>query len=180
MSNSANPSVDLDRFKDLFDQYKNLVFKVAFLILGDKQEAEDALQEVFIQVYRSLHTYNPQKGAFTTWLYRITVNQSIKRKRKQRVIVVPLDNLSTTISPLSVPGMDEIADSDEIREAIKRLNDHQRTVLILRYFSGLSYEEISRILEIPIGTVKSRLVRAIKTLQRELSDSHFTGSSEKE
>lgn len=180
MSNSANTPDDLDRFKDLFDQYKNLVFKVAFLILGDKHEAEDTLQEVFIQVYRSLHTYNPQKGAFTTWLYRITVNQSMKHKRKQRVIVVPLDDLTTTCSSLSVSGMDEIADSEQIRQAIKRLCDQQRTVLILRYFSELSYEEISRILEVPIGTVKSRLARAIKALQRELSDGHFTGSRETE
>lgn len=180
MNSSATTPVNLDGFKDLFDQYKNLVFKVAFLILGDRHEAEDALQEVFIQVYRSLHTYNPQKGAFTTWLYRITVNQSIKRKRKRRVIVVPLDDLSTPFSPLSVSGMDDFADSDDMRQAVKRLSDQQRTVLILRYFSGLSYEEISRILEIPIGTVKSRLVRAIKALQCELSDSYFTGSSEKE
>lgn len=180
MLNSSNTPVDIDRFKDLFDQYKNLVFKVAFLILGDKHEAEDVLQEVFIQVYRFLHTYNPQKGAFTTWLYRITVNQSIKRKRKRRVMVVPLDGLTSTFSPQSQSGIDDFADSDEIRQAIKRLCDQQRTVLILRYFSELSYEEISRILEVPIGTVKSRLARAIKALQRELSDGHFTGSRETE
>lgn len=160
--------LDADAFESLFHRYKNLVYRVAYLILEEKDEAEDALQEVFLQVYRSYHTYNPTKGAFTTWLYRITVNHCLKRRRKQKFSPVHLDDLFS-LFPSPPQSMNAVsADEEEVRQAVARLNDPFRVVLILRYFSELSYDEISRILEIPIGTVKSRLARAIKALQREL------------
>ncbi|MCX8062138.1 MAG: RNA polymerase sigma factor [Anaerolineales bacterium] len=161
-------SLDSDAFESLFHRYKNLVYRVAYLILEDRHEAEDALQEVFLQVYRAYPTYDSTKGAFTTWLYRITVNYCLKRRRKQKFSMLPLDNLFSLFSSPQHSTIDETGIADEVREAMARLSDQFRVVLILRYFSDLSYDEISRVLEIPIGTVKSRLARAIKMLQREL------------
>jgi len=69
-------------FADLFHKYKNLVFKTAFMMLGNSNHSEDVLQEVFIKVYKSISTYQPYKGAFTSWLYRITVNNCLNRLRK--------------------------------------------------------------------------------------------------
>lgn len=162
--------IDAETFEALFHQYKNLVYRVALLILGDRHEAEDALQDVFLLVYRSYHTYNPTKGAFTTWLYRITVNHCLKRRRKQKFLMVSLDSFFPFFSPHPPSTLDEYADKDEIEQAMERLGDSFRIVLILRYFSELSYEEISQVLQIPLGTVKSRLTRALKVLQREIRE----------
>ncbi|MBN1537520.1 MAG: sigma-70 family RNA polymerase sigma factor [Anaerolineales bacterium] len=73
-------------FAGLFERYKNLVYKTATLMLDDPAEAEDALQEVFVLVYKSLSAYHPERGAFSTWLYRITINQCLMRKRKRRCL----------------------------------------------------------------------------------------------
>lgn len=169
---SPSEALDANTFEVLFHRYKNLVYRVAYQILDNRDEAEDALQEVFFQVYRSYHTYDPAKGAFTTWLYRITVNHCLRQRRKQKISIVPLDDFFSLFSTLPQSMGDESANDNEIKQAMARLNDQFRVVLILRYFSDLSYDEISRILEIPMGTVKSRLARAIKTLRRELQKKH--------
>jgi RNA polymerase sigma-70 factor (ECF subfamily) len=175
--NHSRPSeiVDRDKFEALFHQYKNLVFRVAFLILDDKEEAEDVLQEVFLKVYRFYHTYDPSKGALTTWLYRITVNQCLKHRRKQKLSLLSFERFFLLFSqmPKYRAFDDEIAEHDQIHAALTRLSDPMRVVVVLRYFSELSYEEISSILGIPIGTVKSRLARAIKAMQHELWKENF-------
>ena len=75
---------DGDVFAELFHQHKNLVYRTVYLITGSAQEADDILQEVFIRVHRSLNTYDMSKGAFTTWLYRITVNLCLSRQRSAK------------------------------------------------------------------------------------------------
>jgi len=97
-------SGDEQAFAALFHQYKNLVYKTAYLILGDAHEAEDVLQEVFIKVYRSLHTFQPKKGAFTTWLYRITINHCLNRRRKRHLSFSSLDDPDGNTSPSSCEG----------------------------------------------------------------------------
>lgn len=169
LNHSSLPEpIDAETFEALFHQYKNLVYRVALLILDDRHEAEDALQEVFLLVFRSYHTYDPAKGAVTTWLYRITVNHCLKRRRKQKFLMVSLDSVFFFLSPHPPSMLDEYADKDEIEQAMARLGDSFRIVLILRYFLDLSYDEISQVLQIPLGTVKSRLTRALKILQREI------------
>ncbi len=158
---------DPDAFAVLFEQYKNLVFKTAYLMLGTTADAEDALQQVFIRVHRSLPEYDPRKGAFTTWLYRVTLNHCLNQRRQWR-FHVPLDALIKT--PAAPASSIDIAEEESIRQAIRELSDKQRAVVILRYYWELSYSEISDILNIPLGTVKSRLDLALKTLRRALSD----------
>ena len=77
-------SGDGDAFDELFHKYKWLVFKNALIITGNRNEAEDILQEVFIKVWKSRRTFNEEKGKFVSWLYRITINQSINRHRKKK------------------------------------------------------------------------------------------------
>jgi len=156
-------------FAALFDRYKNLVYKTAYLMLGNANDAEDALQEVFVQVHRSLSTFQPSKGAFTTWLHRITVNHCLNRRRKRRLPVLSLDE----VSPLSLTGRSpsfesRLAEEETVQQALNRLSEKQRTVVILRYYWDLSYAEMSQILDIPVGTVKSRLNLALRTLRKEL------------
>jgi RNA polymerase sigma-70 factor (ECF subfamily) len=75
---------DREAFAALFEQHKNLVYKTAYLILGDAHEAEDALQEVFLLVHKSLPSFDPRKGAFTTWLYRVTLNFCLNHRRRRQ------------------------------------------------------------------------------------------------
>ncbi len=158
---------DEEAFAALFHQYKSLVYKTAYLMLDSADEAEDVLQEVFLQVYRSLSAFEPAKGAFTTWLYRITMNYCLSRRRKRRFLTIRLEEVSHLLTEPA--SFQERLEGDEmIRQALSRLSEKLRAVVILRYYSELSYAEIAQVLNVPIGTVRSRLNLALKTMYREL------------
>ena len=168
-------------FAALFDRHKNLVFKTAYLLLGSPNDAEDALQEVFIKVHKSLSDFQPSKGAFTTWLHRITLNHCLNSRRKQRLVTLSLDEVSaTSLADHSPSPEDQLGGEAAIQQALRQLSEKQRVVVILRYYWDLPYAEISQILDIPLGTVKSRLNLALKTLHRELEttakDAPFSGT----
>lgn len=157
---------DLQAFADLFEGFKNLVYKTAYLVLNDSGEAEDALQEVFLQVHRSLLSFDPQKGAFSTWLHRITLNHCLNQRKKRHFS--SLEDISTPLST-NFPGA-QLADEDALFQATNLLSDKQKAVVILRYYWDLPYSEIADILNIPLGTVKSRLDLALKTLRKIIEE----------
>jgi len=160
---------DEEAFAALFQKYKNLVYKTAYLMLGDADEAEDVLQEVFIQVHKSLHTFQPTKGAFTTWLHRVTVNRCLNRRRKRRFSFLSLDESSPSSVTSRWPSSESrTVEEEAVRQAVSRLSEKQQAVVILRYYWELAYSEIAYILDIPLGTVKSRLNLALRTLRKEL------------
>ncbi len=162
---------DEHAFATLFHDYKNLVYKAAYLILDNRQEAEDALQEVFLKVHKKIGSYNPARGSLTVWLYRVTVNHCLNRQRRQkrRPPTLPIDEMTPSAladgnpSPESQVGVD-----DEMRQVLATLSSKLRTTVILRYYAGLSYGEIAEVMNVPLGTVKSRLNQALKSLRREL------------
>lgn len=159
---------DEEAFAALFHQYKNLIYRTAYLILDNAEEAEDVLQEAFLQVYRSLSTFQPSKGAFTTWLYRITVNCCLSRRRKPHLSVIPLDDMPSASLAGPQSSQDSLEMEEAVRLALRRLSKKLRAVVILRYYLELPYAEIAQVLDIPMGTVKSRLDLALKALRREL------------
>jgi len=161
-------SGDREAFAILFEQYKNLVYKTAYLMLGESAEAEDALQEIFLQVYKSLSGFDPAKAAFTTWLYRVTFNYCLNHRRKKRLLTLPLEDISPALKS-ELPGA-QLAEEEILQQAIGKLTDRQRAVVILRYFWDLSYAEIAQILDVPLGTVKSRIDLALKTLRKVLEE----------
>jgi len=153
---------DRQAFAALFEQYRNLVYKTAYLMLDNTQDAEDALQEVFLQVHGSLASFDPRKGAFTTWLHRITFNFCLNHRRKRR----PLSLEDVSIIPaIEFPGA-QLAEQESVLLMLRALSDKQQAVIILRYYWELPYAEIAQILDIPLGTVKSRLDLALKTLRK--------------
>jgi RNA polymerase sigma-70 factor, ECF subfamily len=161
-------SGDREAFALLFEQYKNLVYKTAYLMLGEATEAEDALQEIFVQVYKSLSGFDPGKAKFTTWLYRVTFNYCLNHRRKKRPLTLPLEDMSPALRS-EFPGA-ELAEEEVLQQAIGKLTDRQRAVVILRYFWDLPYAEIAQILDVPLGTVKSRIDLALKTLRKVLEE----------
>jgi RNA polymerase sigma-70 factor (ECF subfamily) len=153
---------DLSAFGGIFERYKNLVYKTAYLMLGNARDAEDVLQEVFLEAYRVLGQYQPERAAFQTWLYRITINDCLNWKRKHRIPVLSLDE----VNPAADSPNDD-ADR-EVWSAISKLSPKLRAVVVLRYYLDLSYLELAQALDIPLGTVKSRLNQALQVVRDDL------------
>ena len=159
-------------FEAFFLQHKNLVFKTAYAITGDHKEAEDVLQEVFVKIWNSRNSFDAERGKPTTWLYRITVNQCISNHRKKKTKSTSLE--AEKDKSFNDPGIleDTIIQNSEHKnliENIRMMNEIHKTVVVLRYFNELSYNEISEVLGIPLGTVKSRLNDAINILRNRIS-----------
>ncbi|WP_158423435.1 RNA polymerase sigma factor [Leptolinea tardivitalis] len=169
MSAKNNQRLQKDDFGQLFEEHKNLVYKTAYLMYGNKDDADEALQEVFLLVFHSLGMYDPAKGALTTWLHRITINYCLGHKRKQRLQLDSLDENQNLASEESVEKrIQSVAARREIRKAIMQLSEKLRAVIVLRYYWELPYAEIASILDIPLGTVKSRLDLALHTLEKNI------------
>ena len=170
---------DTGAFEALFRQHEKLVFRTAYLITGSKEAAEDALQEVFISVWKSKHTYDPNKGKLTTWLHRITVNQCSRGKAGKAPAAVSLEEKGVDLPEMQQRLQPEEVvinklEYDRLLRAMDKLDTRHRSVLVLRYFNDLSYQEIAKALEIPLGTVKSRLNQSLRYLKEQMN----TGEAE--
>jgi RNA polymerase sigma-70 factor (ECF subfamily) len=136
---------------------------------GDMQVAEDSAQETFVQAWLRLQSYRPQ-ASFRNWLYRIAVNTAIDMLRKEkRILPGEIENLNLTDASPSPETL--VANSERtemVQDAVLALPDASRAVLVLREFEGFSYQEIADSLDIPVGTVMSRLNYARKLLREKL------------
>ena len=159
----------------LYDRYSRTVFGVGLKILGDHSLAEELVQEVFLKVWRSSRTFDPSRGSFSTWLYRVTRSCALDlyRKRAHRVRPVPDGDTRIAAAPDSSPGPQEIVDDSwlswRVSRALEELDAAHREVIELAYFGGLTQREISERTGVPIGTVKTRTASAFKSLRRELA-----------
>jgi RNA polymerase sigma factor (sigma-70 family) len=164
---------DVNAFETLFKQYEKLVYRTAYLITGNKEIANDVLQEVFISVWKSRHTYDSSKGKLTTWLHRITVNECSRGKTRKVSATVSLEEKGIDLPEMKHQSQpDEILVSkmeyEQLLRAMNALDSKHRSVLVLRYFNDLSYQEIAEALEIPLGTVKSRLNQSLRYLKEQM------------
>lgn len=154
----------LDAAGGLIDRYQKRLFNTALRMLGDTQDAEDVTQTVFMNAFLKLHTYDPS-FRFFSWIYRLTVNESLNvlRRRKQTV----------TLEDIPVSGADahRVTEAqDRVGRALMHLKPDDRAVVVLKHFVLFSYEEIAEVLEIPVKTVKSRLFTARERLRLSLRD----------
>lgn len=167
---------NVDAFEELIKDYKKVAYNIALRVLRNVEDAEDASQEALIKVFKNIQNFNMQ-STFKVWMYRIVVNTCIDFKRKKNINVVSIDE---TIDLGGNGQMQrEIADDSNnpdsmvernfnnklINDAVNKLEDDYKTIIILRDIQGFSYSEISEILTCNIGTVKSRLNRARKSLK---------------
>jgi RNA polymerase sigma factor (sigma-70 family) len=161
---------DRGAFAAFFHDYEKAVFRTAYLITGRREDAEDVLQDVFVAVWKSRHTYDAAKGKPSTWLHRITVNECLRKRRRDRPVMLRVDPEAFE-TPRPAHNADPGAvDSDELSAALQSLDVRHRSVLVLRYFNDLSYDEIARVLGVPLGTVKSRINHALKNMRSRLED----------
>ncbi|WLR42028.1 RNA polymerase sigma factor SigW [Bacillus carboniphilus] len=169
---------DQDAFAEIVDLYKDKVYQLSYRMLGNSHEAEDIAQEAFIRAYVNIHSYDT-KRKFSTWLYRIATNLSIDRIRKKKpdyyldAEVAGTDGLtmySQVAANISLPEeeVESMELQDTIQKEILKLPEKYRVVIVLKYIEELSLQEISEILDIPIGTVKTRIHRGREALRKQL------------
>jgi len=161
---------------ELVNRYKDKLINFIFNYLGDIESSEDVVQETMIKLYQKKHYYK-EIAKFSTWLYTIAKNlaNTELRKRKQRKTTL-LSQFSKDDKMYDLPSNDNEVDqeiqteivSKIIRGAVDQLSEKFKTVITLRDIQQLSYEDISEIIDVPIGTVKSRINRARLQLQVEL------------
>jgi RNA polymerase sigma-70 factor (ECF subfamily) len=173
---------DQAAFRQLFDRYQRRAFSVALGVVKNKQDALDVTQEAFIKVHRHLGSFQGS-SSFYTWLYRILMNLAIDHVRKHKNRAVDFDD-GIGRDALEVEGdggmLPRILDGNPARTAERRelsaklqaalaeLPDYHRAVIVLREIDGLSYEEMSKILKVPKGTIMSRLFHARRKMQASL------------
>ena len=166
---SRAQSGDRDAFSDLVRAYAQGVLNVVYRMCGNVQVAEDAAQETFIQAWMKLSSYRP-KSSLQNWLYRIAVNTAIDMLRKEKHIlpnaVEDLHLIDAQAGPEAIFLSGE--QTELVQGAISTLPDASRAVLVLREYEGLSYKEIADALDVPVGTVMSRLNYARKLLKEKL------------
>lgn len=165
-------------FEKLIVEHEQRIYAICLRMLGNEQEAYDAAQEVCLKVWRQLPQFESH-SKLSTWLYRITTNQCLdhlrKQKRKQEVSFYKYIGEEereatyeeTTENPIGT-YIEEVALQDVIAQALSQLKSEYRILIVLRDMQGYSYEQISNHLDLPVGTVKSRISRARQKLKKIL------------
>lgn len=169
---------DHNAFGEIVEVYKDKIFQLCYRMLGNRFEAEDMAQEAFIRAYVNIERYNIDRK-FSTWLYRIATNLCIDRIRKKKpdyYLDQEVQGLDGLTMYSQIASKDRTPDEEvtklELQEIIQReilkLPEKYRTVIVLKYIDELTLLEISEILDIPIGAVKTRIHRGREALRKQL------------
>ncbi|HEY7302808.1 MAG TPA: sigma-70 family RNA polymerase sigma factor [Bryobacteraceae bacterium] len=180
-----------EAYEELISRYEQAVFSMAYRLLGNQPDACDVVQEVFLKVFRGVSSFRGQ-SSLRTWIYRIAVNEAYNHRRwfaRHCRCEVPLEadwnaersqSLECAADPSRSP-FDVTLDNENralIERALARINPIFRTAVVLRDIQNLSYEEIAEILQVSLGTVKSRILRGREALRRELTQRPDAGLAE--
>ncbi len=171
---------DESAFKVIVETWQDMVYNTAVGIVQNAEDAEDIAQEVFVQVYQSIHSFKGD-SKFSTWLYRITITKSLdherRKKRKKRFAFVKSlfgDENQAIIHPPDFhhPGvaLDQKENAAALFQAITRLPENQRIAFTLHKIEGLSYQEVSAVMDTSISSVESLMHRAKTNLRKYLED----------
>ena len=156
-------SGDRDAFDELYGRYARPVLGLALRRLGDRGRAEDAVQDAFAAVWRSAASYKPERGAGAPWLYTVARNAIVDGARRTREPAADVPDQAS-----EDPGPADQAESSwlawRVHRALEELPEHERPVIELAYYSGLSQSEIAEFLHLPLGTVKTRTRTALARL----------------
>jgi len=169
---------DEDAFGELVERHRESVLNLTYRYLGNRADAEDLAQEVFLKVYRARRRYEPT-ARFTTWLFRIAVNACLNEVRNRRHrpthAAAPLPGGEGFLPPVADPAALSPAAAAEtselhaqVRAAVDELPERQRLALLLNKFHGLGYEELAAALDLTVPAVKSLLVRARENVRQRL------------
>ena len=160
---------DSEAFTILYDRYGRAAFSLAYRVMGERQAAEDLVQDAFLKLWRSATSYRPERGSVRIWLLSIVRNRSIDQLRSHASRRRTQDKLEAS-APRSQPS-EAFAETwrnsrrDQVREALEALPPEQSKILDLAYFSDCTHVEIAGLLNIPLGTVKGRMRLGIEKMR---------------
>ena len=178
-----------DAYEELIARYQQPVYGIAYRLLGSPADASDVVQEVFLKVFRGVGSFR-KHSSLRTWMYRIAVNEAHNHHRwfnRHCRREVPMEDgaeRSAALESAAHPGrspFDHAVESENrtlIEQALANINPVFRTAVVLRDIENLSYEEIAEILQVSLGTVKSRILRGREALRRELTQRLDPGFAE--
>lgn len=162
---------DLEALGELFDRHRRLVYRTALAITNDEDTAADLLQDVFLRLNRFAIRVDPCRP-LEPWLYRVTTNLAYTFMKRRKRWWSAIKDMADVLARESRPSSEKLAEKEEellwVRKAIASLPLSHRVVIVLYYVNNQSIQEISEILEIPVGTVKSRLYYGRQTLKKKL------------
>lgn len=168
-------------FKELVLEHQYRVLKVVFRFLNNKEDAEDVVQDVFVEVYRSLSAFHGN-AQLSTWIHRIAVNKSLdflrKRNRKKRLgqikQIVGLNEIEEKITTPATANPHSILENKErsriLKQAVDSLSGKQRTAIVLNKYEGFSYQEVAEIMQTTLSAVESLIHKGMKNLRKKLFD----------
>lgn len=162
---------DRHAFEQLLDCYETRIYRLALRYTGTVSDAEDVTQEIFLGIYKSIANFRGS-SALSTWIYRIAMNHCLEFRRKRKLEVTPYDEELTLASQDWREDPELSADkselSERVEEALQHLSPQHRDVIVLHELQGLTYQEVAATLNVPVGTVKSRLSNALRRLRNLL------------
>lgn len=183
MTNAGNRPNDLDLMQrvasgdehaigELYDRFASLVYRMAYQAMPTREEANDAVQEVFIRLWKTADRYNPERAALVTWVLLLTRRHLVDRLRRAQARIRPV-GLSEELSPSSSGATESVAIEQSERfevlmARIAALPELQKTVVVRAYLGGQTLRQIADELQTPIGTVKSALSRALVRLRERV------------
>lgn len=159
-------SGDMDAFSQLVSRYEKPLLNFLYRFLGDYHLAEDIFQETFITIYRKSHKFDLSKK-FSTWLYHIATNKAVDRLRKRKNLMVigsEIENLEYN-QETTEENYGKKEEQVNLHKALASLPEEHRLVVVLKHYQGLDYSQIAEVLGCPVGTVKSRMYYALKSLK---------------
>jgi RNA polymerase sigma-70 factor (ECF subfamily) len=165
---------DRSAFSDFYDQYSGLLFSIAIKVLNDPREAEDVLQEVFMQIWNKADAYDQLLGKPASWAVTLTRNKAIDRIRasQRRSRLLEQATVEADVLPEDSPSAGESLYGKEnaqmVRSVVAALPSDQRRAIELAFFSGLTQDEIAKTLQEPLGTIKARIRRGMLKLREKL------------
>lgn len=160
---------DQEAFSQIISRYKNLVYSVILRMVCEQEEANDLAQEVFTKVYKNIDKYHPE-FKFSTWVIRITTNHVIDYRRKKKQDSVSISEMTQEPTAKGTPESDYLRKElrETVVEAIELLPDMYKIPIVLYHQQGLTYQEISKIINEPLSKVKNRIFRGRKILKETL------------
>lgn len=171
---------DRQAFEQLLDGYEARVYRLALRFTGAVPDAEDVTQEIFLAIYNSIGRFQGH-SALGTWIYRVAMNHCLEFRRKRKWDTVPYNEELSLISrdwradPLQSAEKGET--SARVEAALNALSPLHRDVVVLHELQGMTYQEVAAALNVPVGTVKSRLSNAFKRMRDHLSGAMLEGSA---
>lgn len=164
---AATQAGDVAAFGDLVARYQDRLYNSLLRLVGNAEDARDVAQESFLQAFQALPSFKGE-AQFFTWLYRIAVNTAITMKRKRRAVLSlqpdaereALDPPDRSEHSRPESGLERSEEETRVHAALARLSAEHRTVLILKDMEGMKYEEMAEVLQVAVGTIRSRLHRA--------------------